>query len=104
MFADLRAWDARGDRLIRAADGVRRVGLHIERVDMTRPAPLKQKDDRLGPRTRPRGRRRSLEQPREAQSQQSQTADLEHLPATLAPRANDLGMGWREHPTTASAW
>ena len=43
-----------GDRLELAADAVGGVGLHVERVDVRRPAALVQEDDVLGP--RPRGR------------------------------------------------
>ena len=46
---------AGGDRLELAADAVRRVGLHVERVEVRRPAELVQEDDVLGPRRSRRG-------------------------------------------------
>ena len=53
LLADLNLRAARRDRLERRAILIRRIGLHVEHIDMARPAPLKQEDDPLGPNSRP---------------------------------------------------
>ena len=47
LLADLDAVGARRDRLVRPANALGRVRLHVEHVDVARPAPLKEEDDRL---------------------------------------------------------
>jgi hypothetical protein len=47
LLADLDIRAARGNRLERAAIVVRRIRLHVEHIDVARPAPLEQKHHRL---------------------------------------------------------
>ena len=50
LLADLDVRAARRDRRQRPANAVGGVGLHVEHVDVARPAPLEQEDHPLGPR------------------------------------------------------
>ena len=56
VLADRQARLAGGDRLELAANARRRVGLHVERVQVRRAAELVQEDDVLGPRRMPDAR------------------------------------------------
>jgi hypothetical protein len=80
-FTHLDAIRARRDRLVRSANLLRRVRLHVEHVEVTRPAPLEEEDDGPGLCLGTFLKRLGPEQLRERQAQQSQPADLEHLPA-----------------------
>ena len=76
-LADLNARRLGGDRLIRPAESLRSVRLHIEHIDMARPAELIQEDHALGPRRRPVLLPFRPQQPRQRQPQHAQPADLQ---------------------------
>src|SRR4029434_9269510 len=56
-FADLDAVGAGTDWFVRTTDLFGRIGFHVERVDMTGPAPLEEENDRFNPRLRSLGLR-----------------------------------------------
>src|SRR5258706_15971698 len=78
---------------MRAADLFRGVRFHVEHVEMTRPTPLEEEDDRLGARlgTFPLGL--SAEQLRQRQTEQAEAADFEHLPARQRRRVEPAAGG-----------
>ena len=80
-LAHLDAVGAGGDRLVRPANLFRRVRLHVEHVDVARPAPLEKEDDGLGLCLRPFLERLGAEQLRKSKPEQTQSADFDHLPA-----------------------
>ena len=80
VFADLNAWNIRGDRLKCAANFRGRVGLHVPSVLMGRPAPHEEQDTRLGaPETVPGRRRASHQQIRKRQAEQARCAGAEKI-------------------------
>ena len=86
MLADGDAVRLGRSRLVQAADAFGRFGLHVEHVDMARPAELVEENHRLRHRLReiPRSAFRiprflGLEQFRKAQSQQTQPAYLQRV-------------------------
>ena len=100
MFADGNPIGLGRNRLVRPANGLGRIRLHIEHVDMTRPAKLVEENHRLRP-----GLGRvsgcdfevlgifSPEQLRYGQSQQAEPADLQGVspgqPSRVKPGASE---------------
>src|SRR5689334_15383491 len=68
-------------RLMNATKCLRRIGLHIEHVDVARASELVEEYDRFGARFRPLSGRRAFcpKQLRKAQPQEAQSANLEQV-------------------------
>ncbi len=84
-----------GDRLVRPADALRRVRLHVEHVDVRRPAPLEEKDDRLRPRLDALRLLSARSRPRHVQPEQTEAADFQRVAA--GDRGVEAGAGKRIH-------
>ena len=83
MLVNLDAVGVRGDGFVRSADSLGCVGLHVEHVDVARPAILEKENDGFGARfwALAFGQRFGAQQPGQGEAQQAEPADLEHVPA-----------------------
>ncbi len=90
QLANLHARHVGRDGLVRTADRVGRVRLHIESIDLAGPAPLEQKDHGLSTRLDPwRGVvPGGVQQFGKGQPQQPRAADTQNLPAIGKRRVN----------------
>ncbi len=79
LLADLDAAALGGDRLVRPADALGRVRLHVEHVDVARPAALEEEDDGFRADRRRGGGFVFLgrQQARERKAEQAESADLQ---------------------------